>query len=102
MPQPCQGQAAAPSCPQVSFGRLEQSRNFARGSGQRNLDPTYQARRSPLLKDMHLITPGIAASLTPTSLEPARAASRRRPRGRLHLPHLRFHLPHLHLPQRHA
>jgi hypothetical protein len=74
----------------------------SRGRAHRNLAPTYQAPCVALLRDMHLITPGIAASLTPTSLEPARAASRRRPRGRLHLPHLRFHLPHLHLPQRHA
>jgi hypothetical protein len=62
----------------------------------------YQARQSPLLWDMHMITPGIAASLTPTSIDPAKAAPRPRPRGRLHLPHLRLHLPHLHLPQRHA
>lgn len=68
----------------------------------------YQARDCPLLRDMHMITPGIAASLTPTSLEPAQAAPRRRPRGRRYLPQLRFHLPRphllqrLHLPQRHA
>lgn len=64
----------------------------------------YQGRTDPLLRDMHLITPGVAASLTPTSLEPARAGARARTRtrGRLHLPHLRLHLPHLHLPHRHA
>ena len=62
----------------------------------------YQARRCRLLWDMHLITPGIAASLTPTSLEPAKAAAPTRTRERRHLPHLRLHLPHLHLPHRHA
>ena len=69
---------------------------------QRNLDATYQPRCRPLLRDMHLITPGIAASLTPTSLEPAKAAARPGPRGRRDLPHLRFHLPPPHLPPRHA
>jgi hypothetical protein len=64
--------------------------------------PTYQGHPNGLLEDMHLITPGIAASLTPTSLKPAKAASSARPRGRRHLLQLRFHLPHLHLPQRHA
>lgn len=49
-----------------------------------------------------MITPGIAASLTPTSLEPAKAAGPTRPRARRHLPHVRVHLPHLHLPHRHA
>ena len=49
-----------------------------------------------------MITPGIAASLTPTSTAPARAAAPTRTRGPRHLPHLRLHLPHLHLPHRHA
>ena len=49
---------------------------------------------------MHMITPGVAASLTPTSLErPERATRARR---RLRMPHLRLHLPHVRLPQRHA
>ena len=67
-------------------------------------EPTdrYQARTPPLLWTMHRITPGIAASLTPTSLEPTRAASRTRPRGRRNLSHLRFRLPQVHLPHRHA
>jgi len=54
---------------------------------------------------MHMITPGIAASLTPRSVErrarptqPA-AAGERAPR-RLHV--LRLRLPHPHLPHRHA
>ncbi|HSF98291.1 MAG TPA: hypothetical protein VLA55_06330 [Ornithinibacter sp.] len=55
---------------------------------------------------MHMITPGIAASLTPTSIEPVQAAPRTsprpRPRGLRHRLHLRWHLPHLHLPHRHA
>ena len=62
----------------------------------------YQVRRRRLLWDMHMITPGIAASLTPTSAEPAKAALTTHTRGRRHLPHLRLHLPHLHLPHRHA
>jgi hypothetical protein len=49
---------------------------------------------------MHMITPGIAASLTPTSVE--RTPVTPRPRRRRHLPHVRLHLPHLHLPHRHA
>ncbi|GAA4411812.1 hypothetical protein GCM10023168_33000 [Fodinibacter luteus] len=51
---------------------------------------------------MHMITPGIAASLTPTSLE-RRERAPRAPRAlrRLHLPQVRFHLPHLHLPHPH-
>ena len=62
----------------------------------------YQGRTDPLLWNMHMITPGIAASLTPTSTEPAKATPRTPLRGRRHLPHLRLHLPHLHLPHRHA
>lgn len=62
----------------------------------------YQGPANRLLRDMHMITPGIAASLTPTSIEPAKAAAPTRPRGRRHLPHLRLHLTHLHLPHRHA
>ena len=40
-----------------------------------------------------MITPGIAASLTPTSVERTPVAPR--PRRRRHLPHVRLHLPHL-------
>ena len=47
-----------------------------------------------------MITPGVAASLTPTTVE--RPEREPRARRRLHLPRVRFHLPHLHLPQRHA
>jgi len=53
---------------------------------------------------MHMITPGIAASLTPKSVERTQrteAAPRARSRLRvpqvLHVPH-----PHFHLPQRSA
>ena len=70
----------------------------------------YQAPASPLLTTMHMITPGIAASLTPKSLERAEtAASRTRPeaagaraRRHLHLPRVLLQLPHPHLPHRSA
>ena len=57
---------------------------------------------------MHMITPGIAASLTPRSVErrvrPTQAAACRRAcaRGALHVPRVLLHLPHPHLPHRHA
>lgn len=59
---------------------------------------------------MHMITPGIAASLTPKSLERAQtpgAANRTEPAAvraprRLHVPQVLLHLPHPHLPQRPA
>ena len=63
-----------------------------------------------LLTTMHMITPGVAASLTPKSLEHAekpaggtraKAAAVLAPR-RLHLPRVLLHLPHPHLPHRHA
>lgn len=59
-----------------------------------------------LLPTMHMITPGIAASLTPRSVErrvrptQAVAAAERAPR-RLQVSRV-LHLPHLHLPQRQA
>ena len=71
----------------------------------------YQPAPPALLRTMHMITPGVAASLTPKSLEhdakparPARseaAAPVRAPR-RLHVPRVLLHLPHPHLPHRHA
>jgi hypothetical protein len=70
----------------------------------------YQEGSGPLFSHMHMITPGIAASLTPPSVqrpqraeqvasvdEAARVAVQRR---RLRAP--RLHLPALHLPHRHA
>ncbi len=53
---------------------------------------------------MHMITPGVAASMTPRShgrtsrTEPAQSARRRLqvPQVLLHLPRLHFHLPHRH------
>ena len=53
---------------------------------------------------MHMITPGIAASLTPTSVERTPRAEATRGPARLHLPHVRLHVPHphFHLPQRHG
>jgi hypothetical protein len=54
---------------------------------------------------MHMITPGIAASLTPKSVErrvrPTPAAAVQRAPRRLYVSRV-LHLPHLHLPQRHA
>jgi hypothetical protein len=62
---------------------------------------------------MHMITPGIAASLTPTTIErrqrapqaeqfalPAQAAPARAPRRRLRA--FRLHLPGVHVPHGHA
>ena len=67
--------------------------------------PMYQACDPPLL-DMHMITPGIAASLTPKSVERTpRPEPAPRVRRRLHLPAVLLHLPHPHLPHlphRHA
>jgi hypothetical protein len=70
----------------------------------------YQARSRPPLSHMHMITPGIAASLTPTTIErPQRAqqvasvaqtAPARAPRRRLRAP--RLHLPGVHLPHSQA
>ena len=67
----------------------------------------YQGVRSPLLPTMHMITPGIAASLTPRSVErrvrPTQAAAsvERAPR-RVRVPRVLLHLPHPHLPHRAA
>jgi len=65
----------------------------------------YQGVRSPLLPTMHMITPGIAASLTPRSVErrvrPTQAAAERAPR-RVRVPRVLLHLPHPHLPHRPA
>ena len=54
---------------------------------------------------MHMFTPGIAASLTPQSVERRLRPTQAAPavdgaRRRLHVP--RLHLPHPHLPHRHA
>jgi hypothetical protein len=60
--------------------------------------------RTPLL-DMHMITPGIAASLTPKSVDRTpRAEATPRARRRLHVPQVLLHVPHphFHLPQRQA
>ena len=54
---------------------------------------------------MHMITPGIAASLTPKSVERTpRAEATPRARRRLHVPQVLLHVPHphYHLPQRQA
>ena len=54
---------------------------------------------------MHLITPGLAASLTPTSPErTAHTEATPKARRRLRMPHVLLHVPHphLHLPHRHA
>ena len=65
----------------------------------------YQGPRTRLLPDMHMITPGIAASLTPTSVErTARTEATPQARRRLRVPQVLLHVPHphFHLPQRHA
>jgi len=49
-----------------------------------------------------MITPGVAASLTPTSLERRERHQRAGWLPRLHLPRVRVHLPHPHAPHRHA
>ncbi len=54
---------------------------------------------------MHLITPGVAASMTPTSAErTAHTEATPKARRRLRMPHVQLHVPHpsLHLPHRHA
>ena len=54
---------------------------------------------------MHMITPGIAASLTPKSVERTpRAEATPRARRRLRVPQVLLHVPHphFHLPQRQA
>jgi hypothetical protein len=54
---------------------------------------------------MHMITPGVAATLTPKSVEhPPRAEAAPRGRRRPHVPQVLRHVPHphLHLPHRHA
>jgi hypothetical protein len=63
----------------------------------------YQGARHVSLHDMHMITPGIAASLTPKSVERTpRPEATPRSRRRLHVPQVLLHVPHphLHLPQR--
>jgi hypothetical protein len=69
----------------------------------------YQGPGVVAPQTMHMITPGVAASLTPTSVErrtrpggpQAVTAAARAPR-RLHVPRVLLHLPHPHLPHRHA
>ena len=54
---------------------------------------------------MHMITPGIAASLTPKSVERTqRTEPAPRARRRLRVPQVLLHVPHphFHLPQRSA
>jgi hypothetical protein len=51
---------------------------------------------------MHMITPGIAASLTPRSVEHPVAAPRARRRLHLRVPAKGLHLTQLHLPHWHA
>ncbi len=54
---------------------------------------------------MHMITPGVAASLTPTSAErTSRPEPTPRSRRRLRVPQVLLHVPHphFHLPHRHA
>ena len=54
---------------------------------------------------MHMITPGIAASLTPMSVERTpRAETTPRARRRLRVPRVLLHVPHphVHLPERQA
>lgn len=63
----------------------------------------YQWSGSPTPQNMHMITPGIAAALTPTSHE--RPETTPRARRHVHLPRVLLHLPHPHLPHlphRHA
>jgi len=65
----------------------------------------YQAPGGTAPVDMHMITPGIAASLTPTSVERTpRPEATRTVRRRLHVPQLLLALPHPHLqlPHRQA
>ncbi len=52
---------------------------------------------------MHMITPGIAASLTPKSVErTARPEQAPRVRRRVRVPQLLLNVPHPHLPHRPA
>lgn len=52
---------------------------------------------------MHMITPGIAASLTPKSIERTpRPEPTPRVRRRVRVPQLLLHVPHPHLPHRSA
>ena len=54
---------------------------------------------------MHMITPGVAASMTPASPDrTSRTEAAPRARRRLRVPHVRLHVPHPHLtlPHRHA
>ena len=54
---------------------------------------------------MHMITPGVAASITPSSAErTARTEASPKARRRLRMPHVQLHVPHphLHMPHRHA
>lgn len=54
-------------------------------------------------QDMHMITPGVAAALTPTSVErDPRPDTAPRARGRVRVPRVQLHLPRPHLPHRHA
>jgi hypothetical protein len=50
-----------------------------------------------------MITPGVAAALTPTSVERApRTDPAPRARGRVRVPRVQLHLARPHLPHRHA
>jgi len=65
----------------------------------------YQEGGLAPLGDMHMMTPGVAASLTPTSAErTAGTDATPKARRRLRMPHVLLHVPHphLHLPHRHA
>ena len=69
------------------------------------MDATYQGGPVAAPPTMHMFTPGIAASLTPRSVERRVRPTQAAPavdgaRRRLHVP--RLHLPHPHLPHRHA
>ena len=59
----------------------------------------------PLFPDMHMITTGIAASLTPKSVaRTQRTEATPKARRRLHVPQVLLHVPHphFHLPGRPA
>ena len=65
----------------------------------------YQGAVAVPLPGMHMITPGIAASLTPKSVERTqRTEAAPRARRRLRVPQVLLHVPHphFHLPQRSA
>ncbi len=86
-----------------------------RPGSQARFATLYHRAGAALLTVMHMITPGIAASLTPTELRRrerrtarqnhvSAVARLRAASGRLHLPHLHLptlHLPHPHLPRHH-